>query len=49
MRLHLTAAEIQRDFRRHGPLGDGALGNGEWMAPGGLVLAQLMAEQLAPK
>lgn len=49
MRLHLTAAEIQKDFRRRGPLGDGILENGEWMAPGGLVLAQLMAEQLAPK
>jgi SAM-dependent methyltransferase len=49
MRLHLTAAEIQRDFRRHGPSGDGVQGNDDWMAPGGLVLAQLMAEQLAPK
>ncbi len=49
MRLHVTAAEVQRGFRRRGPSGDGVQENGEWMAPGGLVLAQLMAEQMAPE
>lgn len=45
----MTAAEIQRDFRRHRRSGDEVHGNGDWMAPGGLALAQLMAEQLALK
>lgn len=58
LRQRMTAAEIQRDFRRLTPEHDHGLrgqsadeihGNGEWMAPGGPFLARLMAGQLAPK
>lgn len=49
MRPPLTAAEIRRDFRRHGSSGDGVQGDDDWMAPGGLGLARLLAEQIAPK
>lgn len=58
LRQQVTAAEIQRDFRRLNPEHDQWLrgksadeihGNGEWMAPGGPFLAQLMADRIAPK
>lgn len=49
MKVQVTAAEVQRDFRRHQSCGDGIEDADDWMAPGGLVLARLMAEQLAPK
>jgi SAM-dependent methyltransferase len=58
LRQLMTAAEIQRDFRRLTPEHDQRLrgksadevhGNGEWMAPGGPFLAQLMADRISPK
>lgn len=57
-RKQVTAAEVQRDFRRltpehglesHGKPDGEIHGDGEWMAPGGPFLAQLIADQLSPK
>lgn len=56
--LGLTAAEIQASFRRLAPerhsilrreSRDAVYDNGNWMAPGGLLLAELMSDQLAVK